>query len=46
MLNKWIEKTPLRRIGKTYEIVSATQFAIENDFLNGEVININGALTI
>jgi len=46
MLNKWIEKTPLRRIGKIYEIVSATQFAIENDFLNGEVININGALTI
>lgn len=46
MLNKWIEKTPLRRTGKIEEVVSAVQFAIENDFVNGEILNINGGLTI
>jgi 3-oxoacyl-[acyl-carrier protein] reductase len=46
MLNKWIEKTPLRRTGRIEEVVSAVQFAIENDFVNGEIININGGLTI
>ena len=46
MLNNWIAKTPLKRAGNINEIVSATQFAIENDFLNGEVIKINGGLVI
>jgi 3-oxoacyl-[acyl-carrier protein] reductase len=46
MLNKWIDKTPLRRTGNVEEVVSAVKFAIENEFLNGEVININGGLTI
>ncbi len=46
MLSKWIEKTPLKRTGRIEEVVSTIQFAIENDFLNGEVININGGLTI
>lgn len=46
MLNKWIEQTPLRRTGTIEEVVSAVKFAIENDFVNGEVINVNGGLTI
>lgn len=46
MLSKWIEKTPLRRTGRVEEVVSAVQFAIENDFVNGEIINVNGGLTI
>jgi 3-oxoacyl-[acyl-carrier protein] reductase len=46
MLNKWIEQTPLKRTGKIEEVVSAVQFVIENDFMNGEVINVNGGLKI
>lgn len=46
MLEQWIEKTPLHRTGSIDEIVHAVQFAIENDFINGEVININGGLSI
>jgi 3-oxoacyl-[acyl-carrier protein] reductase len=46
MLNRWIEKTPLKRTGKVDEIVSAVRFVIENDFINGEVIHVNGGLTI
>ena len=46
MLAKWIEKTPLNRTGEVNEIVLAAQFAIENDFFNGEVLNVNGGLTI
>lgn len=46
MLSKWIEQTPLKRTGTINEVVSAVKFAIENDFVNGEVINVNGGLTI
>jgi len=46
MLSKWIEQTPLKRTGKIKEVVSAVQFAIENDFVNGEIINVNGGLTL
>jgi 3-oxoacyl-[acyl-carrier protein] reductase len=46
MLNKWIEQTPLKRTGKIEEIVAAVRFVIENDFVNGEVIQVNGGLTI
>ena len=46
MLAQWIEKTPLRRTGTIDEVVSAVQFVIENDFVNGEIINVNGGLTI
>lgn len=46
MLNRWIEQTPLKRTGKIDEIVSAVGFVIENDFINGEIIHVNGGLTI
>lgn len=46
MLAKWVEKTPLKRTGEVAEIVLAAQFAIENDFFNGEVLNVNGGLSL
>jgi 3-oxoacyl-[acyl-carrier protein] reductase len=46
MLNRWIDLTPLKRTGKIDEVVSAVQFVIENDFMNGEVIHLNGGLSI
>jgi len=45
-LEQWIEKTPLRRTGTIEEIVKTVQFIIENDFINGVVINVNGGLTL
>jgi 3-oxoacyl-[acyl-carrier protein] reductase len=45
-LEKWIEATPLRRTGAIDEIVDAFLFALQNDFLNGEVISINGGLVL
>ena len=46
MLSQWISKTPLRRTGTVEEIVSTVKFIIKNDFINGEVINVNGGLVI
>ena len=46
MLEQWIAKTPLRRTGNISEVVATIKFAIENDFMNGEVINVNGGLVI
>jgi 3-oxoacyl-[acyl-carrier protein] reductase len=46
MLAKWIEKTPLSRTGEINEVVLAAQFAIENDFFNGETLSVNGGLAL
>lgn len=46
MLANWISKTPLKRTGEINEVVKATQFCIENDFFNGEVLKVNGGLTL
>lgn len=45
-LAQWIDKTPLTRTGTIDEVVKTVAFAIENYFVNGEVINVNGGLTI
>ncbi|MCG8701969.1 MAG: SDR family oxidoreductase [Bacteroidales bacterium] len=46
MLKQWIEKTPLRRTGSIDEVVSCVNFVLNNDFINGETINVNGGLTV
>ena len=46
VLAQWIGKTPLRRTGSISEIVATVKFAVENDFINGEVLNVNGGLSI
>ena len=38
------ESTPLKRIGATNHITSAIKLLIENDFMTGETIDINGGL--
>lgn len=38
--------TPLRRLGDVESVARAAQFAIEDEFLNGAVIDINGGLSI
>jgi 3-oxoacyl-[acyl-carrier protein] reductase len=38
--------TPLRRLGEPNEVAQAVAAVIENDFMNGVVLNVNGGLTI
>lgn len=46
MLQRWVEQTPLRRTGRVDEIIESIVFAIENDFINGEILSINGGLVV
>ena len=38
--------TPLRRLGEAREVAQAVAAVIENDFMNGVVLDVNGGLTI
>lgn len=38
--------TPLGRLGESHEVAQAVGLVIENDFINGEVLNVNGGLRI
>lgn len=38
--------TPLRRLGRASEVAQAVIALIENDFINGTVLDVNGGLTI
>jgi 3-oxoacyl-[acyl-carrier protein] reductase len=44
MLQSWRENTPLKKNGQAYHIASAIKFLIENDFITGETIDVNGGL--
>ena len=39
-------KTPLRRLGEAIEVAKAVAALIDNDFINGAVLNVDGGLTI
>jgi len=43
-LDLWQENTPLKRHGHAMHIATAVKFLIENDFITGETIDINGGL--
>ncbi len=43
-LKLWQENTPLKRHGQAIHIATAVKFLIENDFITGETIDINGGL--
>ena len=45
-MKSWAEANPLKRNGTPSNISSAIKFIIENDFINGESIDINGGLFI
>jgi len=40
------DSTPLRRLGKAEEVAHAVTALIENDFINGVILDVNGGLTI
>jgi 3-oxoacyl-[acyl-carrier protein] reductase len=45
-LKETIRRVPLRRLGKTEEVAEAVVAAIENDFFNGKVLELDGGLII
>lgn len=45
-MENWAQNNPLKRNGCPVNIAKAIKFLAENDFVNGEAIDINGGLTI
>ena len=45
-VKEWARDTPLRRLGTAADIAGAVVFAIENDYLSGRTLAIDGGLTI
>ena len=45
-LRETIKRVPLRRLGKAEEVAAAVVAAIENDFFNGKVLELDGGLTV
>lgn len=41
-----LANTPLRRLGSAIEVAKAVSTLIDNDFMNGVVLDVNGGLTI
>lgn len=44
-LKDLVKETPLRRLGKASEITSAVLFAVNNEYLTGKVLEIDGGIT-
>jgi len=45
-LKSWTQKTPLKRLGTTDEVICAIDMVIRNDFFNGRILNLDGGLVI
>ena len=45
-LRETIKRVPLRRLGKAEEVAAAVVAAIENDFFNGKVFELDGGLNL
>lgn len=46
MLDKITSQIPIKRLGKMNEIAETARFIIENDFINGKVMEVDGGLRI
>lgn len=46
ILEKIVARVPLKRLGEPSEISRTVQFIIENDFVNGKILEIDGGLRI
>ncbi len=44
ILNNIISNIPSRRLGEPEEVCDVVNLLLENDYFNGETININGGL--
>ena len=45
-LEKIVDQVPVKRLGEPWEIASTVRFIIENDFVNGRILEIDGGLRI
>ena len=43
-MKKFKEATPIKRIGEAIDIAKTIKFLVENDFITGETIDVNGGL--
>lgn len=46
LIDYWKKQTPLRKLGKLEDINKTIQYVIENDYVSGTVIHVDGGLTI
>jgi 3-oxoacyl-[acyl-carrier protein] reductase len=46
VIKEWVRKTPLRRLGSLDAVIAAIMFAIENDFLTGRTIQVDGGVVL
>ncbi len=45
-IKDWTQRTPLRRLGKDENVAQCVLSILENDFMNGAIIPIDGGLTL
>jgi 3-oxoacyl-[acyl-carrier protein] reductase len=45
-VKKWTKSVPLNRLGGLHELASAVKFIIDNDYFNGQTLELNGGLKI
>jgi 3-oxoacyl-[acyl-carrier protein] reductase len=46
LIKDWVRKTPLRRLGSTASVTGAVLFALENDFITGCTIRVDGGVGV
>jgi 3-oxoacyl-[acyl-carrier protein] reductase len=46
LVKDWVRKTPLRRLGSTESVSGAVLFALENDFVTGCTIRVDGGVGV
>jgi 3-oxoacyl-[acyl-carrier protein] reductase len=46
VIKEWIRRTPLRRLGRPDAVIQAIMFAMENDFLTGRTIQVDGGVVL
>lgn len=46
LLEKIVDQVPVKRLGEPQEIAATVRFIIENDFVNGRILEVDGGLRI
>lgn len=46
MIDYWKKQTPMRKLGSIEDITATVKYIIQNDYLSGTIINVDGGLTI
>jgi 3-oxoacyl-[acyl-carrier protein] reductase len=46
VIKEWVRRTPLRRLGRSDAVVATVIFALENDFLTGRTLRVDGGVVL